>query len=368
MRIGSLRQLCAVAVAAALATPAVAQNTERTFEANQGSNAARGAAGEAGTVGPAAQPGVTQPGATVRPGAPPAGTIVEQDLEGRTLNQRGERTANFPPGQGQGQRQGQGQIDDQGLVRWISASNEGEIRVNELAQQEAENEQVKQFAQKMVQEHTKFGDQLRQAAGQHGQGQQGRAGQGQQGRLPGRDATNRNTPGQDRSGLNRSEGAERNQNQQNRDDAENRADDQQINFQATQDRPRATSGLGQNQAGQIQNRQGQSVQNQGARPGHGGQAGMRGDNPFVSFHEEVAERCTQSTIEALREKDGREFDHAFMHQQVIQHMAMLDTLKVAQNHASNDLKQVLQQGEQATQQHLQQAKQLLEQVENQKQQ
>lgn len=348
MKMGSLRQLCAVAVAAALATPAVAQDTERSFEANQGSNAARGAAGEAGTVGPAAQPGATQPGTTVRPGAPPAGTVIEQDLQGRTLNEQGTRTANYPPGQ----EQAQGQINDRVLAQWISANNEGEIRVNELAQEKAENQQVKQFAQKMIQDHTQFREKLRQAAGA---GAGAGAGQGQ-GRASQRGDAERQPHNvrENRSGLNRSTDENRNEtdaNRENRNEAESRRDENQVNFQQPD---RNAPGINQDRA--VQRGQGQPDR---------ARAGMRGGNPLLSLHQEIAEKCTQSTIEALREKEGAKFDHAFMHQQVIAHMAMLDTLQVSQNHASGELKQILQQGEQKTQQHLQEAKSLLEQVESQ---
>ena len=346
MRIGTLRSLCAAAVAVALALPAAAQNTESTFEATQGSNAARGAAGEAGTVGPAGQVegegGVRQqPGTVVRPGQP--GTIVRPGqpapggalIEGEPGIKSGTRTANFPPSDEAGQAQGQ--INDQALVRWIAAGNEAEIRINEFAQQQAQNDQVKQFAQKMVQEHTKLGEQLRQAA-------QGGQGGGQPG------ATGRRAGERDRS-------------------ARPGAADQNDADGASGRRPRA--GERRNNAADDNNVSLLQDEQQGRRAGQAGRPGaaMRGgNNPFVALHEEIKRQCAESTIQALREKQGQEFDHSFMHQQVIEHMAMLDTLKVAQNHASQNLRPALQEAQRHTQQHLEQAKQILEQLEQQRQQ
>jgi len=341
MRISTLRGLCAAAVAVALALPAAAQNAgERTFESGNAPNGARGAAGEAGTAGQAgqgqgatAQPGATtRPGATVRPGAA-SGAVIQQDGS----IESGTRTANFPPQEGQAQGGQQGQLSDQALVRYISAGNEAEIRVNEFAQQQAENEQVKQFAQKMVQEHTQMGDKLRQAS-QGGQGgQPGATGRpGAEGRNRGA-LRNESGAGQAGEGAGRRSGAGRN-------NESGAGDDSSVSLLQEDDL-------------------------QGRRAGQGQRAGgaMRGGNAAIALHEEIKRQCAESTIAALREKQGAEFDHSFMHQQVVAHMAMLDTLKVTQKHASPNLRPVLQEGQQHAQQHLDQARQILEQLENQRQ-
>ena len=177
MKIGSLEKLFAAAVAGALALPAVAQELGQSAAGQTGAarSSEAGQNEEASGVDRADEGRTQVPGRTARPDRPASGAIIEEDATRNDAS--GTRTANFPPqgddraAGGQGQR---GQLGDQGLVRWIAAGNEAEIRVNENAQQKAQNEQVKQFAQKMVEEHTKLGQQLQQAAAQGGQ--QGAAG------------------------------------------------------------------------------------------------------------------------------------------------------------------------------------------------
>ena len=354
MRIRSLRTLCAAAVTLAMAIPAVAQQDTPTAEGatRQSPNAARGAEGEAGTV----QPGTTtqprtgvQPGATlqpgqVRPGLPQGGVIIEERVIEETEVQPGQRTTNYPPGQ----RQAQGRIDNASLARYIAASNEAEIRVNEFARQQAQSDEVKKFAEKMVQEHTQFGQKLRDAAGAGGTSQPGAT--GRSATTSEERTTRRNI---------RDESARENQ------------DDATQNRQQRQDQTRSQPGTQaegtarQSETDRATTRTQRELRSETRTTGAGQ---MGGNNAFVALHEQIKEQCAQSTIQALREKQGQEFDHNFMHGQVVAHMAMLDTLKVAQQRADGQLQQVLQQGQQTTQQHLEEAKRILEQIENQRQQ
>ncbi|MBA3315806.1 MAG: DUF4142 domain-containing protein [Planctomycetaceae bacterium] len=346
MKIGTLRNMCAAAVAAALAVPAMAQDAP-TAEGGtpQSPNAARGAAGEAGTVRPNARQ--AQPGATQRPGAPQAGTIAEEQ---ETL-QPGTRTANFPPQsdrRAQG-RQGQGQLGDAALVRWIGADNEAEIRISEIAQQKAQNEQVKQFAKMMVDEHTKLGEQLQQAS--QGQGNQG-------------DAANRSTTIQERTtrrnATERNANENENENETDRDAAENRnernADRDDANAPGQDNAPNARNA----------NRTTTEIQTE-TRTAGGNRQQQGANNPAVALHEQIKQECVASFTKELQSKNGAEFDKCYLGQQIMAHQGMIDTLKVVDQHASADLKQTLQQAQQATKQHLQKAKELMKQVENERQ-
>lgn len=351
MKVGTFRALCAAAVAGALSVPAMAQNDTPTAEGatRQSPNGARGAAGEADTVRPnVGQTQPDRPGTTLRPTPPRAGTIVEEQ---ETL-QPGRRTANFPPQtdrQAQGrQGQGQGQLGDAALVRWISANNESEIRISEVAQQKAQNEQVKQFAQMMVDEHTKLGQQLQQAANEGGQGQQrGTNNSGIQERNPNRRNARENESGTDGTG--------RNPSSRSNDDA---SDDNNVAFQQEE----------QNNP-ELQGRLRNADQNADLHSGAAAGGHMRGgSNAGVALHEQITEACTQSLIQALQSKNGAEFDKAYMGQQVLAHMETLDTLKVISQQASSpQLKQTLQQAQQSTQQHLQKAKDVMKQIENERQ-
>ena len=351
MKVGTLRALCAAAVAGALAVPALAQNTDSpTAEGatRQSPNGARGAEGEARTVRPnagQAQSEQTRPGATLRPNAPSAGTIVEE----QDNLQPGTRTANFPPQAGR-QGQGQGQLGDAGLVRWLSANNESEIRISEVAQQKAQNEQVKQFAQMLVDEHTKLGEKLQQAAGQGGQGGQGlRRGQGR---------TIEESSGIEERTPNRRNARETDANE-NRPNTDNANDDNNVSFLQEDDQDNR----------RLQDRLRNADQQNDAAQRGAAAGGMRGGaNAGVALHEQIKQACTQAFIQELQSKNGAEFDKCYMGQQILAHQDTLATLKVISQQASSpELKQTLQGAQQSTQQHLQKAKDVMKQLENERQ-
>jgi predicted outer membrane protein len=365
MKIGTFRALCAAAVAGALAVPAMAQNTDTPTAANgarQTPNGAGGAEGEAGTVRPnvgQAQPGA-RPGTTARPGTP-AGTIVED-------NQNlppGTRRANFPP---QGERQGfaqgrqgqQGRLGDAALVRWISADNEAEIRISELAQQKSQNEQVKQFAKMMVDEHTKLGEQLQQASQNQGNADNDQT-------IEERTTTTRrnaNAAATDSTRENATDAAD-NQNEQPNAARRNR---REATDAANNDTDKATdSGNDNAQEGRNARNANRTTRTETeTRTALGSRQGG-GNNPAVAFHEQIKQECVASLTKELNSKNGPEFDKAFLGAQISAHMGMLDTLKTADQYASADLKQTLQQARQASEQHLQKAKQLMKQVESERQ-
>jgi predicted outer membrane protein len=351
MKVGTFRALCAAAVAGALAVPAMAQNDTPTAEGStrQSPNAARGADGEAGTVRPnVGQSQQDRPGATLRPTAPQAGTIVEEQEN----LPPGTRRANFPPQtdrQAQGrQGMGQGRLGDAALVRWISVNNESEIRISEAAQQKAQNEQVKQFAQMMVDEHTKLGQKLQQAANQGGEElQRGTENNAIEERIRNRRNTRENETNANEN--------ERNQNSpQNNDNAN---DDQNVSFLQNED-PNARPGQGRlRDAARNAELQGDAA---------GGNM-RRGSNPGVELHAQIKEACTQAFLQELQSKNGAEFDKCYMGQQILAHQDTLATLKVISQQASPELKQTLQQAQQSTQQHLQKAKDVMKQIENERQ-
>jgi len=335
MKVGTFRALCAAAVAGALAVPAMAQNV--------GAPTAEGAARQAPNVRQA-QP--DRPGTTVRPTAPPAGTIVEEE---NTL-QPGTRTANFPPQTDRplAGRAGQGRLGDAALVRWISADNEAEIRISEVAQQKAQNQQVKQFAQMMVDEHTKLGQQLQQAA-RNDENAEGRSSTTIEERTT-RRPVNPNEP-ERRVRPNAPGAPPENGNEQGATGTS--PDDSNVAFLQEEERPLRNRPAARTTEIQTETR---------------GAAGMRGGaNPAVAFHEQIKQECVASFTKELNSKQGAEFDKCYLGGQIMAHMAMIDTLKVADQYASADLKQTLQQARQSSEQHLQKAKDLMKQVESEQQ-
>ena len=83
-----------------------------------------------------------------------------QDLQDRQLqdapDRQADRTVNrpiSPPGDASA-------VTAETLARWASQDNQAEIALAEFAKQKTQNPAVRQFAEKMIQAHTKFGEKL----------------------------------------------------------------------------------------------------------------------------------------------------------------------------------------------------------------
>lgn len=80
---------------------------------------------------------------------------------------------------------------------------------------------------------------------------------------------------------------------------------------------------------------------------------------LVALKHELGEQCRQSASRELQQKSGSEFDKCYIGMQIAAHMQMLDTLKVMSRYASPQLDEVIEKGEETTQQHLDHAKKLI---------
>jgi len=197
--------------------------------------------------------------------------------------QRTQRT----PGQA-----GQGASLDQNIAACLVLGNQQEIALAQFAQQRAQNEQVKEFAQMIVEEHQQANSKIEQA-----------------------------TP--EISGWNlelRTAGAARTTPQAGRPAG------------AAQARTQTAAG--------------------------GGGA----EQPMLAFVRKAHEECLSLTQQELGQKQGAEFDKAFMGHAYFAHVGALAKIRASKEFASEKLQPVLQEGEQMTQQHLAQAKQIKEQL------
>jgi len=247
------------------------------------------------TVDPA-NPNPTQPGVIQRPG----------------FNQ---------PGLNQGAMVAQRGNLDHEMVRWLTMGNKAEIALARLARQRSTNEQVKQFATQMIDDHTKILNSLEQFATRTGHG------------------------AMSRHGLNKSAATER----------------PGVGDQNPVAQPGTT-----NQFNQPPGNETAGNEPQNARPGRrfGAMAGARDrGHEFIHILHEVAQQCEQSAIRELSEKQGEHFDKAYVGTQIMAHMHFIDEVNVFERYASADLQPILQEGAQIAKDHLQHAKQLMRQLE-----
>jgi predicted outer membrane protein len=196
------------------------------------------------------------------------------------------------------------------LANWLLVDNENEVALAQLAQQRAQETEVKQFAQRMIDDHQQFIGKLQRFAGPEGR----------------------------RDPNIRREGAARNQ-EETRDEVE----------QAT---PRTAQAPARQPQPAAQQRQPGAAQR--------GQGGMLN---HVALKRELGEQCLQTARRELEQKKGIEFDQCFMFQQAMMHMQAVDTMTVFKKHASPELRQVLEEGIQTAQQHLEHAKDLAKKLE-----
>ncbi len=89
------------------------------------------------------------------------------------------------------------------------------------------------------------------------------------------------------------------------------------------------------------------------------------DQHGAQLAQAVKQECLNLTQQELAQNQGVEFDKAYMGQQVCAHIGMLAELRGSKNFASGQLQQVITEGEQMTQQHLDQAKQIMSQLKDQ---
>jgi predicted outer membrane protein len=196
----------------------------------------------------------------------------------------------------------------------LALGNQEEVALGQFAKDRAQNPEVKQFAQMMVQEHQQAISQLQQASPQLASMNLNLSAQG--GATPGAASA---------SNSNRGAGAA-----------------------TTSSTPTAGSSAST------------SANQRNTATADGGADGQT--QQHVQFAQEVKQQCLQLTTAELGRKQGAEFDKAYIGQQLVAHTQMLATLQAAQRHASSELQPIIQQGTQMTEHHLAQARQIMEQL------
>jgi predicted outer membrane protein len=186
------------------------------------------------------------------------------------------------------------------LVNCLLKKNKGEIEISQFAAEQAQDPQVKEFAQQVVKDHQNVVEKLQQLAGA--------------GSL---DASARTAA--DRAAIDSTPAP---------------------GSPGSDNSPNATPS---GERGNI------------ARTGMQGNAAL---SQLASIEEKIADRCQQTLKEELQSKSGTEFDQCYVGSQIAGHMQMLAALEVLSEDGPGQLKQAAEDTKEIVQQHLDHAKQL----------
>lgn len=248
---------------------------------------------------------------------------VAQDQPAQNAQQIKQRQLQQQPAQQvdpnrRGTNQQTDAADRQGLESHIAnclmLGNQEEIVLLTMGKDKTENADLKQAAEKMIQDHQQFIQQLQP----HASIQANELSQW----LPADSSNSGQTqPGQKQR-------------------------DQAANTQRPANEATATNTL----PGQRRGTPAQVVSNPG-------QAANQSDGlakQLIELEKNVAKECIRMSKEAMQDKQGPEFDKAFVGAQVLAHVGMLAKLKASEEAVSGELQQLLKKGQETTKQHKEQ--------------
>lgn len=211
---------------------------------------------------------------------------------------------------------------DQQLAFCLHGACKNEIAIATFAQDRLQTEAAKEFAAKLMREHSAGCEKLAQIAGNLV------------------DRTDEAAPGADRPAA-----APRRESGEGEEPAA----------------PRAGVKV---DAGAVEV-QAEGARRPGARPAadvevRAGAAG--GQLDWIAIQKELGQRCLESTKKELAKHEGMDFDQGFMGQQLMAHIEMVDKLTVFKSHASPQLRQIIESELQVATNHLNEARQIMEQM------
>jgi predicted outer membrane protein len=218
------------------------------------------------------------------------------------------------------------------LASCLLGQNQAEVQLSEIAMQKSENAEVKQFAQKMITDHKKMIEQLQPlVAMQGGANRPASSLLGGTSEAQGRSET---TVGRttDTTALPGSSGA-----------------GQTIPPAGANTTIPGTRETAANATGNA------AIAGGGAGPLH----------QLMQIDRQINERCLQMAKDELQQKSGAEFDKCYVGNALGMHTHALAALEVISKQTQGNLAQVAQQAQPTVQQHLEQAKQLIKQLEGQ---
>ena len=207
------------------------------------------------------------------------------------------------------------------LATCLLAQNKGEVELSQIALQRTENPEVKQFAQKMIEDHQKMIDKLQPLAML-----QGGANRGASSILGG----NSESQGRSESTVGRSS-----------------------------DTVAVPGSAGASQTLPPSNATATATSEAATPAAHGGNNAIQ---ELMQIDRQINDRCLQMAREELQAKTGVEFDKCYVGYAIGAHAHALAALEVIGKQTQGNLSQVAQQGQPVVQQHLDHAKQLIKQL------
>jgi len=235
--------------------------------------------------------------------APSAGRTIGEVNQNRTDYRAAQATA------------GSHNPVDHFLANCLLGANKAEVELSEIAVQKSENAEVKQFAQKMIQDHNKLIEQLQPIAMMQGGA-----------RTEGRTSSTTTLPGSPAAG-------------------------QTIPPSGTS----ATIPPSDATSGTAASPYATTTAAAGGSPVH----------ELMQVERQINERCLQMARDELQQKSGAEFDKCYVGNAIGAHAHALAALEVIGKQRQGQLAQVAQQAQPTVQQHFDQAKQLMKQLEGQ---
>jgi predicted outer membrane protein len=231
---------------------------------------------------------------------------ADRGQSGRVTAQYGQRDGQFAGAHSQ-------EVENY-LANCLLMKNKAEIEFAEFAQQQSQNPEVKQFAQKLIQDHGQLVQKLQPLASMS--------------------AVDRQTS------------------------TATRVDTRQIDAQ--RDASDTTRLPGSPGAAAARNdRPNQSLT--ATQTQQQGQSGAL--HQLAQIEKQIGERCKQALKEELQSKSGAEFDKCYVGAMIGSHMQSLAALEVIGQQTQGQLAEVAQQAQPIVQQHLDHAKQLAKQLE-----
>ncbi len=261
---------------------------------------------------------------------------------------------------------------DHYLIKVLVKANKDEIEIGKLAEQRSSNPEVKQLANQMVQDHTRFLNSLESlkrtgqpAATRQAGTQPVQRGAAFRGATPeGADQQQPKTQQQTQQLTPDEQRLQRLRNQIQQQTKQEATANHNNNNNPAQNAAGANKGAADIAGANTSAANHQMAGQQGQHEHMAGMGGHGTAGQFAKIMEEVDRNLQQSMVRELSSKQGAQFDRCYLTGQLFGHMWVVDALKVFEQSASPQLKPLLQEGLQTSEQHLTHIKSLLAKLDN----